>query len=122
METLITVTTPYTSAISVNKAYRRGNPRFGKTPEAKAWLLEFLLLLQSRLAEARYVGPPEKVKIDVHLFCGRRGQKSDSQNFTKLSLDTIAQVLGVDDSIFETHTFPTERSDHPRIIFDITLS
>ena len=116
------VTMPYLSIISVNSAYRRGSPRYGKKKIVTDWLGDFRLLVQNQLALLDYREVPEKVIVDVHVFCPkRRGRIPDSENMVKLPIDVLASVIGLDDAHFEITSYPASRSDDPRIVFNVTL-
>ena len=57
---------PYVPEISVNKAYRKGSPRYGKLPEVEYWLYR---LKATMMEESQKFGPPVgNVTMDLYLF------------------------------------------------------
>ena len=103
---------PYVPEISVNKAYRKGSPRYGKLPEVEYWLYR---LKATMMEESQKFGPPVSVPIlDLYLFAPRqKGRIPDTSNFRKLPQDVISVVLGVEDSRFGGTDFPAQRSHNP---------
>ena len=84
--------------------------------------MDFRLLIQNQLQLLDYRDVPEKVFVDVHVFCPkRRGRLPDSENFVKLAIDALAAVIGLDDAYFTIKSWPATRSDDPRIVFTVTL-
>ena len=119
----LSVSMPYNPQISVNHAYRRGSPRYGKKKVVTEWLADFRLLVQNQLALLDCREVPEKVRMDIEVLCRpRRGRRPDSSNFRKLAQDVLAAALGVDDSIFSGTDHAAVRSDDPRIVFTVRLS
>jgi len=97
----MTITMPYLATVSVNAAYRRGSPRYGKKKVVTEWLADFRLLVQNQLALLDYREVPEKVRMDIEVFCPPgRGRKPDSSNLRKTIQDTAAATLNVDDVVF----------------------
>ena len=116
------VTMPYLSMISVNSAYRRGSPRYGKKKIVTDWLGDFRLLVQNQLALLDYREVPTSVRMDIRVFQPRKGRTFDGSNARKLPQDVAAGALRVDDSCFWGTDHQTIRSDDPRIEFHFTLS
>lgn len=103
---------PYEPKISVNSAYRKGSPRYGKLPEVEYWLYQ---LKAAMVEESQEFGPPiSGVALDLYLFAPhQRGQMPDTSNQRKICQDLVATVLEVDDSIFGGTDFPAQRSNNP---------
>ena len=119
----MTITMPYLATISVNAAYRRGSPRYGKKKVVTEWLQDFRLLVQNHLQLLDYQEAPGKVFVDVRVFCPRRrGRIPDSENYVKLPIDILASVIGLDDAHFTITSHAAVRSDDPKIVFTVRLS
>ena len=105
------ITCPYESKVSVNHAYNKNNPRYGKCREVEAWLLQLKMLL-GRL-RLPVIG---NVRMDLWVYAPRqRGRLPDTSNFRKLPQDIIALALGVDDSCFGGTDHPAIRVRTPSI-------
>lgn len=105
---------PYEPKVSVNRAYNKNNPRYGKRREVAAWLVQLKTLL-GRLGLYRYpvLG---QVRMDLWVYAPRRrGRLPDTSNFRKLPQDIIALALGVDDSCFGGTDHPAIRVRTPSI-------
>ena len=100
---------PYLADISVNHAYRRGSPRYGKKKVVTEWLQDFRLLVQNQLQLLDYRGIPERVRMDIRVFQPAKGRIFDCSNARKLPQDIAAATLGVDDSCFWGTDYPTIR-------------
>ena len=118
----MTITMPYLATISVNTAYRRGSPRYGKKKVVTEWLADFRLLIQNQLQLLDYREVPERVRVDVRVFCPRRcGRLPDTENMVKLPTDVLASVIGLDDAHFTITSHSAARSDDPCIVFTVQL-
>lgn len=105
----------YEPKLSVNHAYRRGNPAYGHCGEATAWLTEFRLHCNQAIIGA--VPAIGQVTMDLAVFPPRRrGRMPDTGNFRKLPEDVLAAALEVDDACFGGTNVPAVRSDRPRIV------
>jgi len=120
----MTITMPYLATVSVNAAYRRGSPRYGKKKVVTEWLADFRLLVQNQLALLDYREVPEKVRMDIRVFQPSKGRIFDCSNGRKLPQDIAAATLGVDDSCFWGTDYPTIRVKNERnakFIFEFCL-
>jgi len=117
---------PYNSQVSVNAAYRRGSPRYGKKKVVTEWLADFRLLIQNQLALLDCREVPKTVRMDIEVFCPPgRGRKPDCSNFRKLTQDVAASTLGVDDVVFSGFDEAAVRANsrqEARIVIRFTLS
>lgn len=88
----------YEPQVSVNACYgtnRKTGVKYMKK-KAKLWRNELILLVRAGLNRADW-HPPEGAKLEVAINCRfplRKGQKPDSNNFLKVTVDAVAEALG----------------------------
>ncbi len=118
----VTVIMPYLAKVSVNSAYRRGSPRYGKYEEVEFWLLCLRSSLRDRIYQ-KNIGlpiPGTPVQLNIRLLRAGTGRPPDVSNFRKLPQDSIADELGIDDSVFYGTDQPLEKTPDNQLIFHIS--
>lgn len=90
-------TYPFLAEVSVNHAYNRGCPRYGKKAQVKLWLDGLTLIVKNKLQHlSRDLKPP--VALRVVLFSPKRTGRIDVGNYMKLIEDAVFAALDFDDN------------------------
>lgn len=116
----ITFSIPYTDYLNINRAWRKSGNHIYLRPEAK--LAKKAVGMACMVANAGKVWEKRKVHVDI-LF-HRPDMRSDPDNFLKLILDSIKDVIGVGDNWYapsmDWQIVLVSAGENPR--FEITVT